>query len=86
MERVVQVLVKAVVSKTRKVVSGLTTLCWSKSVFSMAEEVAKRLVVIGPEVLLFGVLKCFLGGTGRVASVSIFILEIIINLRPWKKD
>ncbi|KAI6706765.1 hypothetical protein NL676_009727 [Syzygium grande] len=85
MERI-QVLVKAVVSTTRKVVSDMTTLSWSKSVFSMAEEVAKRLVIIGPEVLLFGVLKCFLGGTGRICSVAIFILELIINLRPWKKD
>ncbi|KAF8033499.1 hypothetical protein BT93_D2184 [Corymbia citriodora subsp. variegata] len=86
MARMVQVLVKAVVGKTRKVVSGITKLCWSKSVFSMAEEVAKRLVVVGPEVLLLGVLKCFLGGTGRIASAAIFILEIVINLRPWKKD
>ncbi|KAI6701838.1 hypothetical protein NL676_010974 [Syzygium grande] len=43
MERVVQVLVKAVVNRTKKVVSG------SMSIFSMAEEVVKRLVVIGPE-------------------------------------
>ncbi|KAK3430848.1 hypothetical protein EUGRSUZ_E02278 [Eucalyptus grandis] len=85
MQRVIELL-KTVVSKTRQVASGMTTLCWSKSVFSMAEKVAKQLVIIGPEVLLFGVLKCFLGGSGRIASAAIFILEIIINSRPWKKD
>ncbi|KAL3739645.1 hypothetical protein ACJRO7_020976 [Eucalyptus globulus] len=85
MQRVVELL-KTVVSMTRQVASGMTTLCWSKSVFSMAEKVAKQLVIIGPEVLLFGVLKCFLGGGGRMASTAIFILEIIINSRPWKKD
>ncbi|KAK3430854.1 hypothetical protein EUGRSUZ_E02266 [Eucalyptus grandis] len=85
MQRLVELL-KTVVSKMRQVASGMTTLCWSKSVFSMAEKVAKQLVIMGPEVLLFGVLKCFLGGSGRIASAAIFILEIIINSRPWKKD
>ncbi|KAK3431012.1 hypothetical protein EUGRSUZ_E02252 [Eucalyptus grandis] len=85
MQRVVELL-KTVVGKMRQVASGMTTLCWSKSVFSMAEKVAKQLVIIGPEVLLFGVLKCFIGGSGRIASAAIFILEIIINSRPWKND
>ncbi|KAK3430994.1 hypothetical protein EUGRSUZ_E02222 [Eucalyptus grandis] len=75
-------LVKAFVSMTTKGASGMTTLCWSKSVFSMAEEVAKQLVIIGPEALLFGVLKCFLGGTGGMGSAAIFILKVIINSRP----
>ncbi|KAI6706763.1 hypothetical protein NL676_009725 [Syzygium grande] len=85
MERI-QVLVKAVVSNDEEGGLGYDDVVLEQERFSMAEEVAKRLVIIGPEVLLFGVLKCFLGGTGRIGSVAIFILQIIINLRPWKKD
>ncbi|KAI3418518.1 uncharacterized protein J3R85_013721 [Psidium guajava] len=84
MKRVVQVLVEGGVSATRKVVSSMTTLCRSESLLSMAEEVFKRLVTHGPDVLLFGA-KRFLGGGSGIASIAIFMLETIIHLRPWKK-
>ncbi|XP_039168469.1 uncharacterized protein LOC104444779 isoform X2 [Eucalyptus grandis] len=80
MQRVAK-LVKAVVSMPTKGASGMTTLCWSKSVFSMAEEVPKRLVIKGFKVLLFGVPKYFLGGTWGMASATIFILKV--ELRGW---
>ncbi|KAK3430832.1 hypothetical protein EUGRSUZ_E02300 [Eucalyptus grandis] len=78
MQRVAE-LVKAVASMTTKGASGMTTLCCSKSVFSMAEEVPKRLVIKGFKVLLFGVPKYFLGGTWGMASTAIFILKVIVN-------